>query len=193
MTPGAHGVDMKRYYLISDELLEQNRRLHSGKGGFGGSGWRRAEDVAKFAQDIGAVSVLDYGCGEGTLKKELQKRLFPGTVTEYDPAVKGKEACPEYGSIDLVVCTDVLEHVEPQLLPNVIEHLCKLAKRGCFLVIATRPANKLLPDGRNAHLIIKSPKWWLHELAKQKWNIEQHVVKVKGDGSPHEVAIWLTK
>jgi hypothetical protein len=39
-------------------------------------------------------------------------------------------------------------------------------------VIANRPAKKLLPDGRNAHLIQQPRDWWLPRLA-QRFAIHQ--------------------
>ena len=81
----------------------------------------------------------------------------------YDPAF------PEYGDpmpADIVACIDVMEHIELEYLDNVIEHLSNLTKKLCFLSIATRPARKLLPDGRNAHLIQESARWWLPKFCK---------------------------
>jgi hypothetical protein len=63
-----------------------------------------------------------------------------------------------------VVCTDVLEHIEPELIDNVLDHLKDLTRKVAFLAIATRPARKNLADGRNAHLIIQPSSWWLAKL-----------------------------
>jgi hypothetical protein len=61
---------------------------------------------------------------------------------------------------DLVTCTDVMEHVEPDRLEAVFTHIRQLARKAAFFVIATRPANKRLPNGGNAHLIIEPASWW---------------------------------
>jgi hypothetical protein len=50
-----------------------------------------------------------------------------------------------------------------------LRHIFLLARRGAYLVIATRPARELLPDGRNAHLIIQPPEWWVEQLKKYGW------------------------
>jgi len=52
-----------------------------------------------------------------------------------------------------------LEHVEPDRLGNVLDHIRRLSGKGCYIVIATRPAAAILPDGRNAHLIVKDADW----------------------------------
>jgi hypothetical protein len=105
-------------------------------------------------------------------------------VFEYDPGIPGKDHLPK--PADLVVCTDVLEHIEPELLDGVLRHLYLLAGRGAYLVIATRLARELLPDGRNAHLIVQEPPWWLAKLKAQGWRKLRHEQR-KG------LCVWLEK
>jgi hypothetical protein len=64
----------------------------------------------------------------------------------------------------LVVCNDVLEHVEPERLAAVLQHLRDLTWRGGYFTVATRESNKWLSDGRNAHLIIESVAWWRAQM-----------------------------
>ena len=141
--------------LISPEYLEQNKALHS-RGGYGAGSFRWSELVTNLRDELGATTVLDYGCGQGTLGYALGN---PEWFSEYDPAIPGKDETPE-NSVDLVICTDVLEHIEPENLNEVLEHLRKLAKKGLLAVISIRPASKTLDDGRNAHLSLKTPDEW---------------------------------
>jgi len=60
----------------------------------------------------------------------------------------------------------VLEHVEPDLLDNVLAHISSLTRHYAFLNIATVAALKTLPDGRNAHLIVEPPEWWRARLER---------------------------
>jgi hypothetical protein len=103
---------------------------------------------------MGLTDVLDYGCGKGNL----------GIGRKYDPAI------PEYAKdpdpADLVVCTDVLEHIEPECLEDVLKHIQSKCRKKAFFVISTRPAKKILPDGRNAHLIIQPSGWWVSTLSR---------------------------
>ena len=48
---------------------------------------------------------------------------------------------------------ELMEHIEPECLEEVLDNLQWLSLKAVFLVIATRPAKKMLADGRNAHLI----------------------------------------
>jgi hypothetical protein len=165
--------------LASDAYRKQLREKHR-DGKWGGDGHSHAGAVRTFLQQLNGRTVLDYGCGRGTLANALA-----GTkVFEYDPGIKGKDALPK--PADVVACTDVLEHIEPESLDAVLRHIYHLAAKGAYLVISTRPARELLPDGRNAHLIVKPPEWWLAELKKYGW---QSVQSAEQKG----LCVWLTK
>lgn len=152
--------------LISDEYRRLNAKLHEG-GHYGISGAKWAQHVHRLAIQIEAASILDYGCGQGTLAKALSG---PYSVIEYDPAIAGKETKPFHA--DLVVCGDVLEHIEPDCLFAVLDDLHSIARHAVFLVVATRPAKKFLADGRNAHLIVEPAVWWLPKIM-DRWRVVQ--------------------
>lgn len=148
--------------LISEGYRELNRELHK-RTAYGSHGCKWANAVLEIIEDCDIQTLLDYGCGKGTLKVALGE-LTQLEVCEYDPAIEGKSARP--APAELVVCTDVLEHIEPDLLDNVVADLKGLATRYLLLVVSTRPATKFLADGRNAHLIIQSAEDWLPKLTK---------------------------
>lgn len=147
---------------ITQDYLEQNRQLHEQRDTYGCWGWKHAERVLELRDEAEGVTVLDYGCGKGKLKEALGN---PEWVREYDPAIPGKDAKPEMA--DIVVCTDVLEHIEPELLDNVLFELVRLTTKVGFLVIATRESNKLLPDGTSPHKIVQPAEWWRKKLAEK--------------------------
>lgn len=114
-----------------------------------------------------STDVLDYGCG----KRQLEKALgFP--IQNYDPAVEGLETCVP---ADIVCCTDVLEHIEPECLTAVLDDLRSCTLKVGFLTIAMRPAKKVLADGRNAHLIQQNAQWWIEALWDAGFKIRQFV------------------
>ena len=182
---------MNVHDLISPAYLTQNRMIHEGKGHWGGSGWKHAEVIQEFGKRIRARSILDYGCGECSLRKMFGKIGYHVTLYEYDPAVFTRARLPKY-PVDLVVCTDVLEHIEPDKLATVLKHIRSLATKGIYLSIATRPANKILPDGRNAHLIIEDTPWWRKQVETIGFKVEREEDVRKGD-VPREVRYWLVK
>lgn len=145
--------------VISPDYLALNQELHQTNPSYGISGSKRADVVEKIVAAITPQTILDYGAGKGTLAKAL-----PFPIWEYDPAIPGKEQPPR--AAELVVCTDVLEHVEPELLPNVLLDLKRVTLRILYVVINTGAAVKTLPDGRNAHLIQQPLEWWQNTLTQ---------------------------
>ncbi len=150
--------------LITEEYRKQNEVLHE-TGTYGISGQSYRKQVRPLA-DWGRRPILDYGCGRGTLKEALGPAY---TVYEYDPAIEGKTDLPE--PCDVVTCTDVLEHIEPDLMDNVLAHLRKLTKHRLFVAIALAESSKTLPDGRNAHLSLHPVEWWKEKFAEHGFTI----------------------
>lgn len=179
--------------LISDEYCELNRKLHAQPRGFGNSGRKHAAEITAVCAAMRIHTILDYGCGAGTLKKTLHHGTSSLHVSEYDPAIAGKEVLPRQA--ELVVCTDVLEHVEPEKLDLVLHHILWTAKRAAFLVIATAASSKKLEDGRNAHLIVESPQWWITRLQQLAWEPQSCFIRYAKEPpfGAVELAMWLVK
>lgn len=150
--------------LITPGYLEEQRILHAAPRGYGQRGSKWADVVRALIAEYKAWSVLDYGCGAGSLKYALVNAggLDGVRIDEYDPAVKGKDGTPSFA--DLVNCTDVLEHVEPECLDEVLKHLRFLARKAVFVVVSTCETAKKLSDGRNAHLTVESGAWWREKV-----------------------------
>lgn len=130
-----------------------------------------------------AKTVLDYGAGQGVLAKKLRSEGID--VTEYDPGIPAKETKPE-GTFDFVVCADVLEHIEPAYIENVLNEIDQYLTVGGLLIPCLKPARKhTLPDGRNAHVLIRSRAWWINELEK-RW--DTYILKGRGWHSRELVA-----
>lgn len=148
---------------ISAEYRKQNEELHKSNKDYGISGARYAPQVQALALSMQTQDILDYGCGKSTLANNL-----PFKIKQYDPAIPKYSKKPD--SADLVICTDVMEHIEPEYLGEVLEDLKRVVKKKGFFIIETRPAKKFLADGRNAHLTQETPRWWLNALW-DKFNI----------------------
>lgn len=146
--------------LISDYYREQNERLLA-SGDCGGGGYKWIPRIRTLVDDHDVTGILDYGCGLGTLKEQYPERI---PIEEYDPAIPGKAHPPT--PHDLLVCTDVLEHVEPDLLGNVIDHLHSCTLALALVTIALRESNKSFPDGTNVHLLIEGADFWTERLAR---------------------------
>ncbi len=140
------------------QYAELQRELHARNVGYGASGHKHAQHVIEIAKRMETREILDYGCGQMTLQKAI-----PFPITNYDPFIHGSEDEPE--PHDLVVCSDVLEHIEPACILPVIQHLAAKTKKMLFVDVAQHPAAKFLADGRNAHILVKSTSWWIEQLA----------------------------
>jgi hypothetical protein len=154
--------------LISPEYRDLNKHLHATRSDYGVGGYKWAPQVEQLANAVQARTILDYGCGRATLSRAIKSR----TVINYDPAIDEYSSPPE--PADLVVSTDCLEHVEPECLDDVLDTLSVLGLKAVFLVVATRPAKKVLADGRNAHLIVEPAKWWLARIC-HRWDLRTFV------------------
>lgn len=171
-------------HLISPEYAAQNRKLHEERDDYGRSSKMWADYVSNLVRDEGYRSVLDYGAGKGELKARLPRL----GIREYDPAIPGKTRRPK--PAELVVCTDVMEHIEPELLDNVLKDLKRVTERKLFFTVCTLRSSKTLPDGRNAHLIIQDQDWWRDKIGQHFGIIKafMHLGVLMGEAFPLKVS-----
>ena len=150
--------------LITDSYKEQLVELHSDRL-WGGTGRKHSAMILEVAKEYECVTALDYGSSNhrDCLKRHFHMK-YPGQLLfyEYDPAIESKSGLPQ--PADMIVCTDVLEHIEPELLQNVLQHMSDCMLKCGYFVISTMEALSILSDGRNAHLIIKDKEWWKETL-----------------------------
>jgi hypothetical protein len=147
--------------LISENYRAQQRKLHENPN-YGVASVHFAPTVTAILNQTKIAELLDYGCGKGRLAESIR----PGhkvMICQYDPGMPGIDEPPE-PTDGLVTCIDVLEHIEPELLDNVLDDLQRVTLGLGFFTIHTGPAVKILPDGRNAHLIQEPYSWWLPKL-----------------------------
>jgi hypothetical protein len=150
--------------LVSDTYLALLKREHT-ETQWGGADtkFRHMEELVK------AKTILDYGSGRESLRNHLASEKLDYKVHCFDPGT-GKTGLPL--EVDVVVAKDVLEHVEPNLLSNVLYTIFTTATKGVYLVIALRQAGRKLVDGSPAHLIVQPARFWLERLAHYKhWRV----------------------
>lgn len=170
--------------LITDAYQSQMREMHVQREDFGKRGSQWAVIAMAMCGKHETTDVLDYGCGKGELNLHL-----PFSVKCYDPGVP-KHAKPAEPA-DIVLCTDVLEHIEPECLDDVLKDLRRVTKKEAFLVIALTKAKKILPDGRNAHLIIESPEWWEDQIKTAGFEVISSDCAPLDDATPQ--GAWIAR
>ena len=145
--------------LITEDYRKMQQELHRNPN-YGVASVQFAPLVADVVKQTGAIELLDYGAGKGRLGAALDDLIDrPLEIHHYDPAIPQWADRPE--PCNLVACIDVLEHIEPDLIDNVLDDLQRVTAGVGVFTVHTKPAVKVLLDGRNAHLIQKPPEWWL--------------------------------
>lgn len=146
---------------ITETYRQLQAELHAG-GNYGLTARHYGPTVLQLLEASGARTLLDYGCGSH--RSLLMGMEVPSGVryAGYDPAVPQHAGRPE--PAELVVCIDVLEHIEHECLDNVLDELRDLCTGFGFFTIHSGAAGKFLADGRNAHLIQEGPSWWLPRI-----------------------------
>lgn len=140
----------------------------NGKENFG-----KRKKLPKFLNDFiiktQSETILDFGCGVGNMIETLKESYPDKTVKGFDPGNKDFEIFPDQ-VFDLIVSTDVLEHIEPEFLDSTLEFL-STKSRFSYHLIALAPSSVTLPDGRNAHLILETRDWWRNKFLKLNYSV----------------------
>jgi hypothetical protein len=149
--------------MISAAYRQEQESLHENDN-YGTASVVYARHVSSILNKYHITDILDYGAGKGRLSESLSLD-HQANVSRYDPAVKKWAKTPD--PHEFVACIDVLEHIEPEYLEDVLDDLKRVTRRMGFFSIHMGPAKKTLSDGRNAHLIIKPLDWWLPKIMER--------------------------
>lgn len=149
--------------------LERNDPEHA----FPGQSLHRwLQHIRSLVELTKSKTILDYGSGKGqqyktdvrvghqTIAPSIQSLWRVEEITCYDPGVPQISTIPDC-TFDGVIATDVLEHVPEDDVFWVVNELFAHAAKFVFASIPCYLAAATLPDGRNAHITLRSPHWWL--------------------------------
>jgi len=131
------------------------------------------ETISILLPSIDYKTVLDLGCGKGFyLRKflELDKVVFGvefskiccGNFLKDIPHVCAdiKDFCKNKKTYDLVLCMDVLEHIEPE---DIEETIRGISKKSNYAIIGVANHRDVILDF-DLHLIIQNKTWWESKL-----------------------------
>jgi hypothetical protein len=149
-----------------------------------------ASAIRELIVRTGSRSVLDYGCGKGEAYEQKDIEFEGGEtapnlaaywkldgIGHYDPGYEPFSELPAE-RYDGAICTDVLEHITEPDLPWIVDELFGYARKFVFASVACYPAKKQLPDGRNAHITIRPPEWWMgliHAVAMRHTDVSYQI------------------
>ena len=171
------------------DLLDSYKELHKEEGKFRGiSLVPLVPTLFNIIKENNCKTLLDYGCGKAIpyskkecksigLKKPVQELCNLDSFDLYDPAY------PKYNKLskkkyDIVVCTDVMEHIAEQDIDYVLKDILSHSKKTVFLNISCQPALKHFKEGKfkgqNVHVSVFDGHWWSDKV-KNIWNNFQHL------------------
>ena len=171
------------------DLLDSYKELHKEEGKFRGiSLVPLVPTLFNIIKENNCKTLLDYGCGKAIpyskkecksigLKKPVQELCNLDSFDLYDPAY------PKYNKLskkkyDIVVCTDVMEHIAEQDIDYVLKDILSHSKKAVFLNISCQPALKHFKEGKfkgqNVHISVFDGNWWSDKV-KNIWNKFKHL------------------
>ena len=171
------------------DLIDSYKVLHQEEGKFKGiSLVPLVPTLMSLVKENDCKTLLDYGCGkaipydkdrckEVDLRHPIQKLCNLKSFDLYDPAYEKYATLPNK-KYDIVVCTDVLEHIAEQDIDYVLTEILSRSKKIVFLNISCQPALKHFKEGKfkgkNVHISVFDPSWWGHKIGNI-WNKFNHL------------------
>lgn len=123
--------------------------------------------------------VIDFGCGSGRALKAFQEKGLEVlgvdiAVNCLNPDINVPLCISPLWSLpdikgDFGFCTDVMEHIPPEYVDDVLRGIKKSVSK-VYFQIATIPDGFGDLIGERLHLTVKPTKWWLETLGKY-WDV----------------------
>ena len=128
-------------------------------------------------------SIIDFGCGPGRATRKLAGLGLDAVGVDIasnclDPEidVPFREVClwelPADLKADWGYCCDVMEHIPPERVNEVLTGIRAATDKGVFFQIAFGDDNFGAVMGEKLHLTIQPPEWWLSTLSAYWPNLE---------------------
>lgn len=152
------------------DYIKQYKLLYKRKKNYGKTSIKLYDMLKKIINDLNISSVLDYGCGKSKLL-DLIKKNKKIKIYRYDPAIK-KYSKLTKNKTDLVICTDVLQHVPLYDLDRVLKEIKSKGIYILFYIKCTNHKTKL-PNGTYANCTVYDKKWWLEKLSNYYDDIKE--------------------
>lgn len=147
--------------IENEKLIEQYKLLHERSPKYGTTSIEYLKVLQDLINIIKPPIVIDYGCGKSKLIDRLDGIQMK---CRYDPAI------PEFShkinsqmKFNLLLCTDVLEHIPSEDVDNFLTYVSSLAPVAVF-AICYRHSYEFLPNGDPCHCTVRDREWWFEML-----------------------------
>ena len=165
------------YKKIDGSYVEQDKSFN------GISTIPYAPIIKKIIDKYNLTSLLDYGCGKAEFyynNFKLKNIDYPSfrefwgiDIDLYDPCYVKYNVLNQDKKYDIVLCIDVLEHIPEEDISAILSLLSSLSNKYIFLNVSCNEAVALMPNGENAHINVKDPKWWYEKILQ--------IIKIRED------------
>jgi len=153
---------------VATRNLKQYKELHALRGdSYGRTSRHYGSFLSGLLTSRPITHLLDYGCGNSNVASDVATAL-EAEAFFFDPAVPGRKILPQE-FLDspwagrFLLCIHVLEHVDEEELPELLEQL-KLLAPHFYIEVPLKAAKISLPSGENAHSIVRPALWWHNQL-----------------------------
>lgn len=155
---------------MNKKMINQYKLLYELKPTYGASSKKLFDKILTIVNEYKPKSMLDYGCG----KSPLAVMLFDAThipCYKYDPVFEEYCIIP-INKVDLVICTDVLQHIPESELDENLKEISNLGNL-CYYKIKCTDHPTRFPNGEPTNCTIYNKYWWKGELLKYYCFIEE--------------------
>ncbi|MHC4748935.1 MAG: methionine biosynthesis protein MetW [Planctomycetota bacterium] len=150
-------------------------------------------------------SVIDVGCGPGQLLLELKERGVTCRGLEYSSAALNicrqnginvtqfdleHDVLPRDFKADVVVSTEVAEHLQEQYADRFVDILCAIADN--VIITAAEPATTYIAD--RTHVNEQPKDYWIEKFACNGFTHKEDIVsQFQADWKKHKVKPWFVQ
>ncbi len=169
-------------HLFTKDYYEDGVRKHiSGYENYKWEPTRSIPEALDIQERFNFDTCVDYGCAKGFLVNALRIigcNAYGEDISEYaiencHSNVRGYVSLPNDNHYDLLICKDVLEHIEESNLPEVLQFLKKKSKQ-FFFVIPLGDEDRFRIREYEVditHVTKKDEEWWVNLFKSQGYEL----------------------
>ena len=168
--------------LFTKDYYEDGVRKHiSGYENYRWEPTRSIPEALDIQKNFKFETCIDYGCAKGFLVNALRIigcDAYGEDISEYavdncHPNVKKYISLPNDNYYDLLICKDVLEHIEEANLPEVLQDLKKKSEQFFFVIPLGDDDRFRIREYEVdiTHVTKKDEEWWINLFKSQGYDL----------------------